>query len=81
MRATQVFDPLEAEAAKAVPVGHDQTLDAPKDDRIEIPQEMLTPEIETAATSPDPFVYGPAVGRTELFQHADLVVEVRLLGL
>ena len=59
MRAAQVFDHLEAEAAKAVATGHDQTLDAPKDNRIEDSQEMLAPEIEAVADFPDPFVYDP----------------------
>ena len=81
MRAAQMLDHLEAEAAQAVAVGHDQTLDAPEGNRIEDPQEALAPEIEAAADFLDPFAYGPSVGRTELLQHADLVVEVRFLSL
>ena len=75
----QMVDHLEAEVVKAVAVGHDQTLDASEDDRIEDSQEMLAPEIETAADFLYPFVYGPSIRRTELLQHVDLVVEVRLL--
>ena len=81
MGPAQVFDHLEAEATKAVTVGHDQPFDPPVDDSIEDSQEVLAVEIQAAADFLDPLVYGPSVCRTELFQHADLVIDVRLLSL
>ena len=81
MGLAHVFDYLEAEAAKAVAVGHDQTFDPPMDNSIEDSQEVLAVEIQAAADFLDPLVYGPAVCRTKLFQYSDLVIEVRLLSL
>ena len=81
MRAAQVFDHLETEAAQPVAVGHDETLNAPKDNRVEKPQEMLATKVQAAADLFDPLVYGPSIRRTELLQNPDLIFQVRLLSL
>ena len=81
MGAAQVLDHLEAEAAQAVAVGHDQALNASVDNHIEDAQEMLAAKVQAAADLFNPFVYGPSVRRAELFESPDLIVQVRLLSL
>ena len=81
MRATQVLDHLVAETAKPVAVRHDQAFNPPMNNGVKDSQEVPAAKIEANADFLDPFVYGPSVCRTELFQDSDLIVWVGLLSL
>ena len=54
MRAAQVFDHLEAEAAQPVAVRHDQSFDPAMDNGVKDSQEAPAIEMEAAADFLDP---------------------------